>query len=86
MEDLITIEGPGPLNTIGNHGIDWAKPVETMDGQKVHIYAIDHVLNMPVIGKVAGVEPFLCSWSYSGIFHQKGDRCHLDLRNIPEAK
>ena len=84
-DDKITIEGPGPLNPIGAPAIDWAKPVETVKGDLVHIYAIDHNLSQPVIGKRIGVDEVL-QWDYYGRFALSGrERSRLDLRNVREA-
>lgn len=80
---LTTIEGPGPLNPIPGP-IDWTKPVETTDGQKVRIYAIDHSLKQPVIGKIIEHNE-LNTWNYDGSFGNRGVSCQ-DLRNVPEEK
>ena len=81
MNELTTIEGPGPLNPISGP-IDWAKPVETRGGDKVHIYAIDHNLTQPVIGKIIENHE-LNTWHYNGSFGNTWPSC-LDLRNVKE--
>ena len=84
MRNLTTIEGPGPLNPISGP-IDWTKPVETVNGQKVHIYAIDHNIPQPVIGRIGNDEDVV-QWSYAGVYHRNGDPGTLDLRNVKEEK
>ena len=83
-EQQITIEGPGPLNPLPDR-IDWTKPLESRDGSPVHIYAIDHCLEQPVIGKVLG-DKSVSAWSYNGHYFANGERSFLDLRNVPEVK
>ena len=83
-DEKITIEGPGPLNPIGMPAIDWAKPVETTIGQPVHIYAIDHNLNQPVVGRLTE-EKHVSTWYYDGGFMSNRQPSGLDLRNVREA-
>lgn len=90
---LITIEGPGPTNPIGTPKppIDWTKPVQTKNGTPVRIIAIDHNLDLPVIGVVQGeglliVYREASKWSYCGRYGGMigGSGC-LDLMNVPDA-
>lgn len=83
MEKL-TIEGPGPLNEIGTPKvIDWTKPVRAKTGRPVHIYAIDHNLTKPVLGRHDD-DTSAYAWTYDGLF-QPGQTGILDLENVPEA-
>ena len=84
MSELITIDGPGPLNQIGAPAIDWTKPVETKNGRPVHVYAIDHRLLRPVIGLLQD-DDSVTDWGYDGVFHSDRRACSLDLRNVQEA-
>ena len=84
MNELTTIEGPGPLNPIAGP-IDWTKPVETKRGSRIRIYAIDHNLTQSVIGRIEDDENVI-QWSYSGVFHLNGAPSHLDLRNVKESE
>lgn len=88
---LVTIEGPGPMNPIGTPQIDWTKPVQTKHGIPVRIIAIDHALDCPVIGVIQGegtlsVYREASRWSYNGLFGGMlgGSGC-LDLMNAPVA-
>ena len=86
VNELITIEGPGPLNPIGKPAIDWTKPVETKGSHKVHIYAIDHNLPQPVIGRIAD-DTETTQWSYDGLYYPDGRKSDLlDLRNVKDGK
>ena len=82
--EKITIEGPGPLNPIGKPAIDWTKPVETVRGEKVHIYAIDHNLRLPVLGRLL-CDDDITQWSYDGRITDSASS-PWDLRNVQEQK
>ena len=88
-QNIVEIEGPGPLAPIGTpkppRVIDWTKPVQTSGKfpSRVHIYAIDHNLTKPVVGRVEG-DTRVGSWYYDGIW-MAGDTGCLDLMNVPEA-
>lgn len=87
MDNITTIEGPGPMNPIGTPrpAIDWTKPVQTMAKipVPVHIYAIDHRLKKPVIGKLDYWDD-VGTWNFDGTWITGGTGS-LDLMNVPEA-
>ncbi len=90
--EKITIEGPGPLAPIGTlktyPAIDWTKPVRMQGfphcpGQLVHIYAIDHDLVKPIIGRYAG-DGSVLQWGYDGVFiDRQPQNVHMNLENVP---
>ena len=82
-DELITIDGPGPLNEIGTPkpAIDWNRPVVDGWGNSIKIYAIDHGLNYPVLGR-CGDSKTVSSWTYSGRF-QMDKEGKSDLMNAP---
>ncbi len=89
--ELISIDGPGPLNEIGTpkppRVIDWTKPVQTVGSygikRLVKVYAIDHGLKQPVVGVMTGDNtPQI--WSYDGRF-KLDEECGMDLENVPET-
>lgn len=84
--ELISMDGPGPLAPIGTPKvIDWTKPVQTSGKfpSRVHIYAIDHRLTKPVIGRQDGDTRVGC-WNYDGTW-MAGETGCLDLMNVPVA-
>ncbi len=90
-DEKITIDGPGPLAEIGIKppAIDWTKPVRMIGfdrkigGYKVHIYAIDHNLTKPVVGRYEGSKDIL-QWTYEGIFIDMAPlSAHMNLENVP---
>lgn len=82
--ELVSIEGPGPLAEISQpkplRVIDWTRPVQTVSGRVVHIYAIDHRLKQPVVGR-SGNDTSICQWDYDGAFMSNGEASGLDLEN-----
>ncbi len=49
------------------------------------IYAIDHALRMPVVGRF-GDDYEAVSWAYDGTFLRTGKESGLDLVNVPEVQ
>ncbi len=83
MEKKISMSGPGPLNPLGHQKPDYTKPVQTMSGRMVHIYAIDHSLSYPVIGKISGDDE-VTTWLYNGKCYESESTSSVDLVNAPE--
>ena len=89
-DEKITIEGPGPLNTIGTPAIDWTKPVRTIMGHwPVRILAIGHNLMKPVVGVIIGTGTSLSAevsqWYSNGIYLNSCDNKSLDIENVSEV-
>lgn len=93
MDNLITIEGPGPLNPIA--GIDWSRPVKTKGhthggGHPVRIIAIDHSLTKPVIGIIMDkgyLDKSVSTWHTNGQYNPQDTKSDcLDLENVPEVQ
>jgi hypothetical protein len=87
-ESLVTMEGPGPLAPIGAPRVlDWSRPVRTVLGHTlVHIYAIDHNLAQPVVGRPLNDNAVL-TWHLDGLFYSdRHGTSGLDLENVPETE
>ena len=84
QEEMVTIEGPGPMSPIPGH-IDWSRPLRTKGGlEAVRIIAIDHSLTKPVIGVILDscLSKQVQTWSYNGEFCSAAGE-FLDLENVP---
>jgi len=63
--------------------IDWSKPVQTKDGQKVHIFCTDAKLPQlpqPVVGHIEGTN-YVTTWDLDG--HWTSHDSKNDLINVP---
>ena len=69
--------------TMNYKPIDWSKPVQTKDGQKVHIFCTDAKLPQlpqPVVGHIEGTN-YVTTWDLDG--HWTSHDSKNDLINVP---
>ncbi len=67
--------------------IDFKKPVQTKDGEKVRIYCTDALGDYPVHGAIIrGSTSTPYSWTLGGLFCKTNPGSDFDLVNVPEEK